>query len=172
MSMSTSTTRVRAAWREPMLWLVFGLPFAVVVAGIATLLIALRAGGADVVPTTVRRTAQIQVEELAADREALRLALAGDLIWQPDTGALRLQLRGLSLPADAELRLHLTHPRDAAADRELRLVRGGDAWHGRLDPGLDLRWNLELVPPDARWRLAGRWERGMRSVALRPRLQE
>ena len=40
----------RPAWREPMVWLVTALPAAVLVAGISTLVIAIRAGGDDALP--------------------------------------------------------------------------------------------------------------------------
>jgi len=51
--MKTDVSKPRAAWREPMLWLVVSGPLVVVVAGIATAVIAWR--GAD--PVVVEATA-------------------------------------------------------------------------------------------------------------------
>jgi hypothetical protein len=162
--------RPRPALHEPMLWLVWGLPALVVIAGIATLVIALRAGGADAVPAEVRRTAQIQVEDLQADREAQRLGLRAELRRDAATGAVQLRLEGAVPPADPQLRLRLRHPAQAGRDRELRLVRAANAWHGRLEPDGAQAWNL--VPLDARWRLSGRLAHDATAAALQPRWRE
>lgn len=54
----------RSAWREPMLWLVIGIPAATILAGLTTLAIA--AGGPEMARASgVRVTAQIQVEQPA-----------------------------------------------------------------------------------------------------------
>jgi hypothetical protein len=155
-----------------MLWLVWGLPALVVVAGLATLAIAIRSGGADAVTSEVRRTAQIQVEDLGADREALRLGLNGELQRTRDTGALRLVLADAAAGDAVRLQLRLRHPSHAAHDREVPLVRGDGAWLGRLDAAPDQAWNLELQPPDGRWRLSGRLEADAAAASLRPRLRE
>jgi hypothetical protein len=162
----------RAATREPMFWLVWGLPAVVVAASIATLVIALRAGGADAVPAEVRRTAQIQVEDMQADLEAQRLVLHGELHRARDTGALRLALSGTALPDDPQLRLRLRHPALAQSDRELMLVRSNDEWHGRIELDVAHAWNLELQPLDARWRLTGRLAQDAASAPLQPRLRQ
>ena len=47
--------------REPMMWLVVGLPIAAVVAGVALIVISLRSGSVDAVIDPVERTAQMQV---------------------------------------------------------------------------------------------------------------
>jgi hypothetical protein len=166
------TPAPRSAWREPMLWLVWGLPLLVVLAGFATLALALRAGGADPVSAEVRRTAQIQVEDLAADRAALALGLQASFELDRDTGAATLRLQGPEASRAPRLRLRLTHPTRAADDRSLPLVRAGEAWVGRLPAaagGHD--WNLELVPEAGGWRLAGRLARGANAARLRPRLR-
>ena len=59
----------RAAWREPMLWLVAGLPLAVVAAAFATIYVA-RHTGIDESAARTRRNAHVQIEDHAADREA------------------------------------------------------------------------------------------------------
>ncbi len=57
-------TSHRPAWREPMVWLVTGIPVATVIAGITTLVIIAGGHGMDRAPG-VRVTAQIQVEQPA-----------------------------------------------------------------------------------------------------------
>jgi hypothetical protein len=161
----------RPATREPMFWLVWGLPAVVVVASIATLVIALRVGGADAVPLEVRRTAQIQVDDTAADQATLARALRGTLSLQPGTHAIEVTLASVPPAATTTLRLWLRHPGRADLDRELTLVAAGDGWHGRL-PTRTHAWNLDLSPPDRAWRLTGRLEPDAMHASLSPRLAE
>ena len=167
-----SASGARPAAREPMLWLVVALPVFAVVAGIATLVLALRSGGADAVPSQVRRTAQIQVADLSADQLALRAKLRATLQVDVGTGALELRLLGAAASPPPTLRLDLVHPLHAEADRSLILVASGSTWHGRIDPARTHAWNLRLVSIDASWRLIGRLEREAAQATLRPALSE
>jgi hypothetical protein len=162
----------RHALREPMVWLVVALPLASVIAGFTTLVLAVRSGGSDAVPAEVRRTAQIQVQDMAADQRALREGLAANLVLDVQTGALELRLVPASSQPPAQLVLHLAHPQRAAADREVRLTRSGAGWYGRIEPQRMHAWNLRLTPPDARWRLLGRLEADAHGTQLRPALAE
>lgn len=164
-------TASRPAWREPMLWLVVALPLASVIAGITTLTLALRSGGADAVPGEVRRTAQIQIANLAADQRALHQRLSATLQVDAGTGALELQLDAALAPP-RQLQLDLIHPSRAELDRSIPLVQAGAGWHGRLDRPRDHAWNLRLRAPDANWRLVGRLEREATRTSLMPALRE
>lgn len=162
--MNSATLSVRIpAWREPMVWLVWGLPTLVVVAGFVTLFLAIRAGGADAIPWSVRRTAQIQVEDLRADAQAQALGLAGELALASDTGALSLRLQGTAAPGlTPQLRLTLSHPLDASADQHILLSRSGEVWVGRLPVGASAghAWNVQVEALNGDWRLRGRLEVG------------
>ena len=63
------------AWREPMVWLVFGLPALVVVAGISTLVIAIKYRDGGEVTDQVQRTAQIQQTDYSPDARAGEMGL-------------------------------------------------------------------------------------------------
>ena len=163
--------RAPVPWhRERMLWLVIALPLAAVVAGFATLVIAIRAGGSDAVPDEVRRRAQIQTSDLSADARAADLRLAGEIRVESDTGAVRVRLnRPIDTPA---LELRLVHPTDAIEDRAIPLIASGSGtWLGRLG-GIDLDhdWLLQLAPADRGWRLQGRWQSGAAMAPLEPAL--
>ena len=168
--MTASTPRPAA--REPMLWLVIALPLAAVIAGIATLVLALRHGGADAVPSEVRRTAQIQVADVHADRQALDAGLSAVLDIDASTGAVALRLHGARTEPASTLQLELIHPVRADADRTVALVASGSTWHGRIDAVREHAWNLRLSAPDARWRLVGRLERVATEAMLQPALRE
>lgn len=160
----------RSPWREPMLWLVVALPAAAVAAGIATLAIAIRAGGSDAIPDEVRRTAQIQIADLGADARAQALGLSA--LVRVDGGALEVLPVSGALPRDAALTLHLQHPTRAAEDRALVLQPSARGWRVRhaLDRSHD--WRLELAPADRGWRLRGRLPAGVLAARVGPALAD
>ena len=160
----------QSLWREPMLWLVVGLPAAVIVAGIATLVIAVRSGGSDAIPDEVRRTAQVQVADLGADARARELRLSA-LVRVDDEMLEVLPVSG-ALPPQSPLTLRLQHPTEAAEDVELELKPVGRAWRVQhtLDRSHD--WRLELAPADRDWRLRGRLPAGILAARLDPALAE
>lgn len=162
----------RPWFREPMLWLVIALPLAAVVAGISTVVIAVRAGGADSVSDAVRRTAQVQVADLAADRRAADLGLSATLDIDRETGALRVALAGDDAVRPERLRLAVTHPTAAADDVVLPLLRQGDIWLGRFGGDLGHDWKLVLAPEDGRWRLVARLPAGTSAARLLPALAD
>jgi hypothetical protein len=157
--------------RNPVLWLVVGLPAVVIVASLTTLYIAINAGGSDAIPDEVRRTAQIQTTELGPDERAATLKLSavfsvreGHVEVLPASGALvdDKALRG------QPLRLLLQHPTLAAEDRELKLAPTEAGWRAEiaLDPSHD--WRIQLAPEGTAWRLRGRLPAGQRGVLLAP----
>jgi hypothetical protein len=150
-----------------MLWLVVALPATVVIAGFVTLGLAMRDGGADSVPSQVRRTAQVQVEDGSIDQRAAELGLEAVLRRDADTGAVTLSLQARQPLEDGQLQLQLLHPAQAAADRELTLVRSGEAWYGRVDP-VDHAWNVRLESIAGDWRLSGRLPADADEARLRP----
>ena len=168
--MATAHTPRRPWYREPMMWLVLGLPAAVVAASLSTLTLAIRAGGIDAVSDEVQRTGRIQVAALDADAEARRLGLSARLAVDADTGALSVELQGGD-PAEP-LRLDLRHPTVAAEDRQVALTPAGARWLGRTDAPMDHDWKLELAPEDRRWRLVARLPKGRDEARLLPALDE
>ncbi len=170
--MSDTPDARRHPLREPMVWLVIGLPAAVVVAGILTLVIAIRSGGADTVHEPGSRVGKAQTVDLAPDREAARRGLSAELRLAGDTEAVELQTLAGSFDAPS-LRLVLSHPSEAREDVTLDLVKiADDRYAGRLALPRDHAWNLHLAPADARWRLQGRLERDARSAPLSPAVDE
>lgn len=159
----------RPWYREPMVWLMLALPAAAVVAGLSTVAIAVRASGDDAVPESVRRTAQMQVTDLAADQQAARRNLRAQLQLTRATGAVRVSIAGDAV-TDARLDLSFVHATDGAQDAHAALVRSGDVWLGRIDAPLDRPWMLSLSAADATWRLRGHLPRGQDSALLEPAL--
>jgi uncharacterized protein len=162
-------------FRNPMVWLIVGLPAIVVVAGLGTLAIAIQSGGSDAIPDDVRRTAQIQTTELGPDQRASALKLSAVLSVHssetehalellPATGAF---LDDATLRAQP-LRLLLQHPTKASEDRELRLLPTANGW--RVEDALDNShdWRVQVMPEGGAWRLRARLPAGQRGVLLAP----
>jgi hypothetical protein len=153
----------RAAWREPMVWLLLAIPAATVVGGMATLRLA-RAGGIDAAPEVVRRTLQAQVTDLAPDAEAARRRLAATLLidaaGQPHVA--------LAAQADtAALVLHFVHPTRADLDRRWERAASAHAWHGPVARA-DARGRWILEDAAREWRLVGVTGDDPRRVVLEP----
>lgn len=182
--MNPPSERSASPWRNPMVWLMVGFPLAAVVAGTATLIIAIRAGGSDAIADDVHRTAQIQTTELGPDERAATLKLSAVLSVHNTEGVATLEL----LPAtgafvdsaSAEyrtlraqpLRLLLQHPTRADEDRELRLLPTATGW--RVEYALDSShdWRLLVMPEGGAWRLRARLPAGQRGVLLAPAVGE
>lgn len=159
--------RARGFWREPVAWVVVGLPAACVVALVATLALATR----DPVDATANRTqriAQIQLEDLAADSEAARLGLRAQVHADPARGTVEVELRVTSgEAAPGTLMLAMRHPVREDLDRLVTLTHEDGRWHGRTDAWLPKqRWNLQLVPEPPTWRLTGRLDAGEMDTEL------
>lgn len=159
------------ALRNPMVWLIVGLPALVIVAAFVTLALAIRSGGSDALPDDVKRTAQIQTTDLGPDAFAAAEKLSA---------VIRIEERAIDiLPASGELlksdevrkrpvRLSLQHPTRAADDRELELRPVAHGW--RADETLDIGhdWRVQVIAADGRWRLHGRLPKATRATLLQP----
>jgi hypothetical protein len=161
-------TTKRPTWREPMVWLMLGLPLAAVIASIALVVTAVRTDGNDRVRDEVTTSAQIQQAELGPDARAQSLGLAGVLRVTP-TGVELLPVSG-DFARNAPLELVLAHPTQAARDRHVRLQPSELGWRGAIafDAGHD--WLLEVAPADHAWRVRGRLRGGEHAVHLAPAL--
>jgi hypothetical protein len=145
----------RASWREPVLWLVVGLPLVALIASTVMIRLALR-DPADASGSSTRRIAQIQLEDLSWDREAARRGVRVLLEADAPGGEIRVRLS----PDDgqpASLDLVMRHPTQAAQDRVLALVRDGTQWRARTSSwAVTQAWELQLASPTQHWRVAGR----------------
>lgn len=187
--------------REPMVWLLIGLPVAAVVAGIATVVISSRSGGNDAVIDPVERTAQIQTVELGPDERARALKLSAVLqvdgrrlrllpasgAWTRDTTATAAPSPAGTgeAPASADQRVRdgtshdrpltllLSHPTEAAQDLRVELRPTELGWSADLDQALDPGhdWLLQLRPGDGHWRLQGRLIATQQAARLGPVLK-
>jgi hypothetical protein len=153
----------RPAWREPMLWLVAGIPLATLIAGFATLSLAGGSGAIDAAPEPVRRTAQVQQADLAADTAAAHAGLRATL--RIDAARRTIVARILPSPSAGDLQLLFVHPSFAAEDRSVTMRLRDGVWVGAMPALPAIEWRLQLSPGDAQWRLVGRWHAGAAAQA-------
>ena len=154
----------RAAWREPMVWLVAALPAATVLAGLALVSVAQRTRG-DAVAETVRRVAQVQQADLAADRRAAAAGLGATVDIERASGEIAIML-----DAPGEWTLALSHPTDSRLDREVALVSRDGALRGSTGAIDAAPYTATLESRDGALRVAGRFARGGSRARLAPRI--
>lgn len=161
----TDENNKRPFWREPMMWLVIGLPLASVIAGFILLGLASR-DASDAVGDVVQRTARMQVADLGPDARARDLRLSA--IIRIDEGYVEVLPVTGEFGRDQPLRVVLRHPALAASDIELRAMPSDNGWRADADVALDNDWKLELMPEGQAWRLQGRMPKGQRAAHVRP----
>ncbi len=154
----------RPAHREPMVWLVWGLPAASVVAGVLLVVTAVRNGGADEVTDKVQRRAQIQVSELGPDQRASAMKVVVILHIGPDSIDV-LPVSG-DLPRTQPLVLNLNHPTDSTRDQRLVLLPSAQGWSVPAKTDINHDWIARLGPADGAWRVLGRVQTGGSAVRL------
>ena len=160
------TNTSRPGWREPLVWMVFGIPSIAVVALAWMVFIAAGPGSTDSVDTTVKRTAQIQVADLGPDEAAARLRLAA--LLRIDGKDLEVLPLHAGFDTAKPLKLALRHPTRSELDHELLMQPTATGWRATLELDLAHDWTLRLVPQDNQWRLQGRLPRGQLSARLQP----
>lgn len=156
----------RPAWREPLVWLVFGIPAIAVVALVWMLFIAAGPGSTDSVDPAVKRTAQIQVADLGPDETAARLRLSA--LLRVDGKELEVLPLHAGFDTAKPLKLALRHPTRSELDHELLMQPTATGWRATLELDRAHDWTLRLVPQDNHWRLQGRLPRGQLSARLQP----
>lgn len=155
-------------WRQPVMWLVIGLPMAVVIAGIVMIILAGGQGATDVVPDDVRRTAQIQTADLGPDQRAHDLRLSAIARIDLEGGFVEVLPVNGDFDRQAPLRLQLLHPALEDGDVAVELQPTETGWRADAAPGVGHAWRVRLEPLDGQWRLQGRMPAGQQAVSLRP----
>ena len=146
-------TLQRPWWKEPMLWLVAGLPAIVVVASFITYFIA--ANNPDpLVNAGYQKVGMAPGKDMSRERRALSLQIGGELVMLDGTANLKLSGRLDTMPA--QLELLLLHPTHADQDVRVQLREiGNGEYVGSMPMMLQGNWQWILEPIDGAWRLAG-----------------
>ncbi len=155
--------KIGSAIREPMVWLMFGIPILTAIAGLYTLHIAGLANATDVVNMPVTRMAQVQEADFSADEAAARKNLIAHLKIEND----HLVIFGITSTTDKFLTLDLQHPIDQSQDLHFQMHRQGNRFVSPASISKNNDWLLQLSDPSRQWRLVGRLHRQSNSADLR-----
>jgi hypothetical protein len=141
----------RPAWREPLVWMVWGIPGLTVVAGLFTWWIAAQRADSNVAEDWYKRGMTIN-RSLERETRAQTLGLTAELRLA-DEHDLRLRLDGGAAPASVTVLL--THPVRAEQDRHLSLARQPDGSYRIVSPRVAAgTWGVSIEAED--WRIATR----------------
>jgi len=142
----------RPAWREPLVWLVFGIPAITIPAGLVTWWIAAQRADSNVAEDWYKRGVSINRSlEREARAAAIGLSTRITLNGQHD---LRLRLSA-DAPLPDTVSVLLIHPVRAEQDRRLSLDRQADGTYRIVSPLVNAgNWGFALEAQD--WRLAAR----------------
>lgn len=156
---------MNAWYRQPVMWIAIALPAISVLAGVGLAITA--HGGLDASPDPVRRIAQVQTSDEAADRRALELGLRAE-VELSDAAVVVQFAAGDTPPATEALVLVTVHATDSGQDRRIPLSPcGADRYCADSAPG-DARFDLLLSDASGSWRIVGVRELGQQRVALAP----
>jgi hypothetical protein len=151
-----------AGSRLPWHWLLFLPVLAAVIAGLATLAIAIRYADTPL-PTAVARTGPVQYGQVVGLLPARAAGIAGSA--EIEAGRVVLQMTGANLPETLEL--WLWHPTERRRDQVIPLRAAGDGRYvGELRTPLR-GYHALLAAPDGAWQIPGEWladARGLRFV--------
>lgn len=152
-----------SAIREPMVWLMFGIPLLTAIAGFYTLYIAGLAKATDVVNMPVVRMAQVQETDLSADENAARAKLTARL----DITDGQWTISSPGILSSESLILDLQHPIDKTQDRSIELRKQGNIFVSSAPIDKNNDWLLQLGDGKKEWRLVGRLHRQATTADLR-----
>jgi len=155
-----------APWhREPWPWILLSLPLAAVVAGIATLVIALRSEDGLVAQDYYKRGLEIN-RVLEKESRAAALGIRAELTFAD----VRVEARvAQPQPLSPALALRFVHPTRSGEDRKVALALGADGrYQGELPALATGRWLVQLEDAQRGWRMTGVWRTDEALMVLTP----
>ncbi|HSJ99446.1 MAG TPA: FixH family protein [Myxococcota bacterium] len=154
-------------YREPWPWYLMAGPAVVVVAGIATTVLAVRSSDGLVADDYYKQGLGIN-RVIARDAQARALGISASLQFDGRRSRARVVLG--PGPQPQKLRLALVHPTPAGADRSALLAAtGGSVFEGPVQAPAAGRWHVHLEDGEGTWRLSGDWQASEPGVKLVPR---
>ena len=144
----------RSPWREPLVWMVVGIPALTIVAGLFTWWIAAQRADSNVAEDWYKKGLTIN-RSLERESRAQALGLRAEVLLAAEHD-LRLTLQGPATAAlPASLTLTLVHPVRAEQDRKFTLDRQADGSYRTVSPQVSAgHWALAIEAQD--WRISAR----------------
>jgi hypothetical protein len=137
----------RPWYKEPWPWIVMAPPAAAVLAGIATIWIAVASADGLVAEDYYKQGLGIN-KVIAREVRASELGISAAL--EVDGGRIRVRLEGAAPQA---LFVHLAHRTRAGFDQRLRLAPVGGAYEAGMAPLAPGGWRAFIEDPQGAWRI-------------------
>ena len=160
------TAQASGPWyREPWPWLLMAGPAIVVVAGIATAVLAFRSADGVVADDYYKQGLAIN-RVLERESRARLLGITADVAFNAAHNEVSVAVVSHA-PSPPRLRLTLVHPTRPGIDQTILVTRVADGRYvGRVDPSRAANWNLALEDEQSTWRVYGRWHAERSTAAL------
>ena len=166
--MNRNDKDIRPWYREPWPWLLMVGPATVILAGFATLYLAVKSEDGLVVDDYYKQGLAINTA-LAREERARALGISATMLILPRRDRVLIRLEGQSKGA-GRLRLRLVHPTRAGQDQSAFLVPGpGEAYGAGIKPLEEGTWRLSLEDDASGWRVVGTLLPGRDRAELRAR---
>ena len=157
----------RKAWQEPMVWLMVGIPFLTVIAGLYTVFLAFQSGPLDMAPANVQRTGQAQVLESTEDKTAADGNYRAFLIIDQQTQPWSISVKTVPMNlTEQDMHLVFVHPNRAERDIDL-LLPANVGVAVMLTPISFKAQQIILSDSKKTWRLVGQYD-GNSTITLTP----
>lgn len=157
----------RKAWQEPMVWLMVGIPFLTVIAGLYTVFLAFQSGPLDMAPAKVQRTGQAQVLESTEDKTAADGNYRAFLIIDQQTQPWSISVKTVPMSlTEQDMHLVFVHPNRAERDIDL-LLPANVGVAVMLTPISFKAQQIILSDSKKTWRLVGQYD-GNSTITLTP----
>lgn len=157
----------RKAWQEPMVWLMVGIPFLTVIAGLYTVFLAFQSGPLDMAPANVQRTGQAQVLESTEDKTAADGNYRAFLIIDQQTQRWSISVKTVPMSlTEQDMHLVFVHPNRAERDIDL-LLPANVGVAVMLTPISFKAQQIILSDSKKTWRLVGQYD-GNSTITLTP----
>lgn len=154
--MALDLSNDRPWWKEPMVWLIAGLPATAVVASFITYFIAAHEPDS-LVRADYRKEGFALVEKTTeADKMATELGMIARLTV--NNGKLEVALKSRLVTAPARVALTIIHPTKESQDIHLVLDgSNGESYIANIPDVGNGKRILVLEPEDRTWRITGQW---------------
>jgi uncharacterized protein len=159
--------RTSSTWREPMVWMLVGLPLASVVIGFGLLFAAVRPGPEDM--ETVGKTTHVGRMLVSAEpRGDAADVAAGSLVLRAKGDMFEALPVDGGFPRGGKLTLILSSPDQTDGTRIYQLSPSELGWRGVGSLDGNHEWLVQLAPDNAAWLLHGRWMPHASFIRLSP----
>jgi hypothetical protein len=157
-NMNANALDNRPWYREPWPWILLSGPLIVVIAGIATAIIAMNVHPVAMVEDDYYKQGLAINQRLHRDKAASDLLLSAQVMLSGREVRVFLNAADRTkLPAG--LRLHFNHRTREGQDQVVTLEMSGQGFYsGALTTEVRGRWHVYLEDQDETWRLVGSWQ--------------